>query len=299
MALSIAEYLGQRVDGTNEIQPAVGNENCPFMAAPCSKIKELNKPICSVRKNNGDIWIVCKHRLCATLKNVPLVFHQRRVLISIAKRIWGNNVEPHDIFVKREVRIPVVGTSNYNADYIMINRSERLYDCPKKIVLEMQGGGETSNTGRITNLVNLWENNPFRTNADLASPLSGVGTIETNAWRRQQEQFIIKGNIAMQTGGAIVFCVGKTLYDYLYQRVQSANLRNLENNNWTLCLIGFTPDEDNQDQQSLNFHIDNSRILFTNYISFVQTLINQGDPYPEMFLGEFDNLANTDRITIL
>ena len=46
------------------------------------------------------------------------------------------------------------------------------------MVLEMQGGGETSNTGKITNLLNSWAANPDRTNAMLRAETE-ASTLET------------------------------------------------------------------------------------------------------------------------
>lgn len=290
MAVSIAEYLGQRVDGPDVIYPVDGPAKCPFMEANCTKISGKNKPICSVRKPNGDVWIVCKHRLCATLKNVPLNFHQKKVLLAVAKTIWGEDIEAKDIKVRREVRMPVTDKSKYNADYIMVNTAPKKYNCPTRVVLEMQGGGETSNTGHITKVVKLWEENPLRNNKDLSANVPKAGTIETNAWRRQQEQFIIKGNIASQTGGGIVFCVGQPLYDYLHKRVKDKGLNDLRAHNWSLCIIGFKERAPIAEQKSIDFEIDPNRILFTNYVTFVQTLINQGKPFPEMFEGNFDEI---------
>ncbi len=293
MGVKIAEYLGLNVDSSNSIMPVVDSANCPFMNAPCSKLQQGNKPICSVRKTNGDLWLVCKNRLCATLKAVPLNEYQKGVLLSVAKKIWGDSVLENEVLIKREVSIPVVAKSKYKADYIMIYDSNVQINCSKRVVLEMQGGGETSNTGHITYHVNSWEANQSRTNEMLSMNIPSASPIETNAWRRQQEQFITKGNIAVQTGGSIVFCVGKPLYDYLYQRIQTHPLNNLKNHNWTLCLIGFKENPIPILGDPIKYIIDDERVLFTNYQSFVQYLTNQGEPHPEMFRGKFENLLGS------
>ena len=212
MGVSIAEYFGQRTDiSSTVIQPVTANsrvKKCPFMDKNCAKISKRLKPVCSVRKHNGDIWIVCRDRLCSTNKTIPLIGYQKNMLLGIAKEVFSSEVEKENIFIKREVRIPVVGSSNYNADYVMsIQKYKGELRGPKNVVLEMQGGGETSNTGSITRHIDVWEALKNKTNSFLSQDVN-AGTIETNAWRRQQEQFIIKGNIASQTGGGIVFCVG-------------------------------------------------------------------------------------------
>jgi hypothetical protein len=295
MGVSIAEYFGQRTDvSTPIIQPVTSasqDKKCPFMDKDCAKVSKGLKPVCSVRKHNGDIWIVCRDRLCSTNKNIPLTDYQKNVLLTIAREVFSPDIQKEQIFIKREESIPVVGSSSYSADYIMsIKNFPGELRGPKNVVLEMQGGGETSNTGHITRHIDTWENQQNRTNAFLSQTVN-AGTIETNAWRRQQEQFIIKGNIASQTGGAIVFCVGSPLYDYLWQRVSTARLNDLRHHNWSMCLICFEEDRGTPPQSgSIPLKINSTKELFTNYITFVQTLINQGDPYPAMFAGTFETL---------
>lgn len=295
MGVSIAEYFGQRTDVlTPVIKPVTrtsASKKCPFMDKDCAKVSKGLKPVCSVRKRNGDIWIVCRDRLCSTNKGIPLIEYQKNRLLVIAREVFSPAIQKEHILIKREANIPVVGSSNYHADYIMsVKNFPGELRGPKNVVLEMQGGGETSNTGHITNHINTWESRQNRTNAFLSQEVN-AGTIETNAWRRQQEQFIIKGNIASQTGGAIVFCVGSPLYDYLWQRVNTARLNDLRHHNWSMCLICFEEDQGNQPQPGqIPLKINSSKVLFTNYITFVQTLINQGEPYPAMFAGTFETL---------
>jgi hypothetical protein len=156
----------------------------------------------------------------------------------------------------------------------------------------MQGGGETSDTGRLTQHVNAWEQNTKKTNAELRIVVDKVGTLETNAWRRQQEQFLVKGNVSFQTGGRIVFCVGTLLYDYLIERVKNANLRNLRAFNWSLALLAFMEDPAPPKKPGpIPLVMDPKRQLFTNYPTFVQVLTNQGDPNPDMFRGDFVDLS--------
>ena len=295
MGVSIAEYFGQRTDVlTPIILPATADsrvKKCPFMDKECAKISKGLKPVCSVRKRNGDIWIVCRDRLCSTNKTIPLTNYQKNMLLGIAKEVFSPEIEKEHIFIKREVRIPVVGSSSYNADYIMsIQQFKGELRGPKNVVLEMQGGGETSNTGAITRHIETWEAQKNKTNTFLSQDVE-AGTIETNAWRRQQEQFIIKGNIASQTGGGIVFCVGSPLYDYLWQRVSTARLNDLRHHNWSMCLICIDEDKSKPPKPGpIPLKINTDKALFTNYITFVQTLINQGEPYPAMFAGTFETL---------
>lgn len=299
MPVVIAEYLGQRtdVDDVEIIPVEEGSEvQCPYMHGNCSKVKKKLKPVCSVRKTDGTVWITCQHRLCATI-NGPLTDHQSGVLLDIARTVFHDSVRADEVCVRREVRMAVNDGTDYNADYIMtLTSGKSSFPGPDRFVLEMQGGGETSQTGRITNHVKLWEMATPRSNELLRQPIA-AGTIETNAWRRQQEQFIVKGNISMKTwkGYGIVFCVGAPLFDYLKNKLVDANLPNLRSFNWTLALIGFSESSEEEKQSGpLPYRVDNERLLFTNYQTFVQALINQGEPSLDAFSGIFMNLVGEE-----
>jgi hypothetical protein len=290
MPVHIAEYLGQRTDTDGEnILVAQKGDRCPFMDHPCTKLLRDNKPVCTVRQNNGVPWIVCADRLCSTKSNIRLNEYQRNVLLEVAKAVFGQNINSDDVLIRREVAIPVVENSTYHADYIMIyNGNSRDSNGPIQVVLEMQGGGETSNTGHITRLISDWENEPIQRNELLRKPVNAA-PIVTNAWRRQQEQFLIKGNVAEQTGGGIVFCVGEPLFDYLWSRVSERRLSDLRSDYWTLALLAFRENTD-VTAVSLKYEIHPEKQLFTNYRNFVNALITQGAPNRQMFTGQFESL---------
>lgn len=303
MATSVAEYYGQRTDIDTPIISPMERPNddallptCPFTDGnPCKKIKSKNEPVCSVRRSNGTLWISCSDRLCATKNDINLCPHQISILMDIAKHIFSPTVTPADICVKREVRLTVTGDTDYNADYIICTRNGRSpFSGPDRLILEMQGGGETTDTGKQTRHIRNWKSREDRDNAFLRTP-TGASTLETNAWRRQQEQFIVKGNIAMKTwkGYGIAFCVGTLLYDYLHNKIQHAHLPNLRLHNWTLALIAIKEDTTQPPQPGpIPLCVDETRMLFTNYQTFVQALINQGEPSPEAFRGDFRDLNN-------
>ncbi len=297
MPVAVAEYLGQRTDVDQPIiLPVQANETplCPFMANPCTKVQQGSKPVCAVRKTNGEVWLVCRHRLCATLKKPTLSNYQRDILQEVAATIFAADVRPDEVFVRREVPVPITKRKAFSADFVMqLYTTRSLTRGPKRVILEMQGGGETSNTGRLTRHIIQWEQSEPN-NALLAKYISGVGTIEGNAWRRQQEQFLLKGSVALRTGDGIVFCVGAPLYDYLWDRIRNANLRDMRDYSWSLALIGYSEDKSRgKTSGAIPYRIDPKRTLFTDYLSFVNHLINQGEPHPEIFTGLFDSLANT------
>lgn len=302
MAVSVAEYLGVSVDAPVTIKPQLVNKEhrptlpCPFRNGVCDKARRGNKPVCSVRNKEGVLWIVCPHRLCATQpKSSKLTGYQSDVLFQVAQCIYGEHVQKSSVVVKREESIFVTDSSNYSADYVMWLASPKPTERP--VVLEMQGGGETTNTGKLTKHVARWEEMEEPTNVFLAKQVTSVGTLETNAWRRQQEQFLIKGNVAMQSGGKMVFCVGNLIYDYLMPRLQQVNLIDLRKANWTLALLPIKEASGAEGavhggQYSLPLVIDSERAMFTNYNSFVQALTNQSSPDDSIFSGDFTTLDN-------
>lgn len=310
MSISVAEYLGQRTDvDTPIIKPAKfplkgssheSKQNncalCPFTNGNiCKKLNSGYEPVCSVRKTDGTLWINCSDRLCATKKDLPLSVYQSSTLLQVAKHIFSSTVLPEDVCVKREERLNVMEGTNYNADYIITVRNGHTpYSGPDRLVLEMQGGGETTNTGLQTHHIKEWRALSTQSNAFLRQE-TGASTLETNAWRRQQEQFIVKGNIAMKTwkGYGIAFCVGTLLYDYLMGKLATANLPNLHDYNWTLALVTFKEDLTHPPSPgAIPLIVDENRLLFTNYQTFVQALINQGNPSINAFCGDFINLNN-------
>lgn len=298
MGVSVAEYLGQRTDVDNPvIHPILTSAPCPFSSGnTCMKTGRGKNPVCSVRKEDGTFWIVCENRLCTTKKDLPLCPHQQRILLDIARHIFDPSVTMDRVHVKREERLCVSDSTKYKADYIMtLDNGLSSFPGPDRIIVEMQGGGETSGTEKLTEIVNRWKAGPHFVNADLRE-LSGASTLETNAWRRQQEQFIVKGNIAMQTwkGFGMAFCVGTLLYDYLAGKIDFTTLPDLRTHNWTLAIIGIKEDTSSPPTPGpVPLVVDESRLIYTNYQTFVHALINQGLPSPDAFRGDFVTLNNT------
>ena len=77
------------------------------------------------------------------------------------------------------------------------------------------------------------------------------------------------------------------------ERLSSANLPDLREYNWTLALIAIREDKSKPVVDGpIPLEVDKDRILYTNYQTFVQALINQGEPSLDAFAGEFVNLNN-------
>ena len=312
MAVIVAEYLGIRTDqGFTVSVPAISkNSNnqdkpalsCPFKNSHCDKAKRGDKPVCSVRNvKTQELWIVCSHRLCATHKGtakrpIALNEHQKTVLHNVAKEIFDPEITRQEVLVKREVAIPVSPDSDYSADYVMWRRNPKInagYNADRPVVLEMQGGGETTSTGDLTKHITHWEQGLVA----LTEPVNKTAPLVTNAWRRQQEQFLVKGNAAMLTGGRIVFCVGPMIYQYLLPRLQATTIfPDLKNANWTLALLTFVEDKSDNAfipacaPQSIPLKIDSEQSLFTNYSFFIQAITNQGTACNSLFAEPFEDL---------
>jgi hypothetical protein len=310
MTVSVAEYLGVNVSTGRSINPnKLGKGSsipCPFREGSCDKIIKGNKPICSVRDGSDQIWIVCEHRLCATSpKRAALTRYQTDVLMSIANTIWAVDIDPTDVAVRREVPVRTTGRSPSSADYVMIPtpslRSRYHSAAIGPVVLEMQGGGETTNTGALTKQIEFWEQLEDASSrvSELTRPVSSVGTLETNAWRRQQEQFLYKGSVAVNSFGRLVFVVGAKLYDYLLNNLAGTVMKNLSGANWTLALIGISESQDESGfgtADSIRLAVDSDRLLFTSYMDFVQALTRQGGIDPDLFRGDFTDLSGQNII---
>ena len=313
MATIVAEYLGRRTDVGEQISPVVlkTNVECPFKnRGYCTKVQKGYEPVCSVRRvstkrnrlpieNEKELWIVCPDRLCSTKKDLLLCDHQKKMLADIASYVFVGHNGPKEVCVKREVDLNVFGSTakeSYHADYIMAAADTHIRTPgPNKLVLEMQGGGETSGTEELTKVVKEWRKNPDE--LGLLTKSSSANPLPANAWRRQQEQFLVKGDVAMKTwrGLGIAFCVGTILFDYIMRKVNVGTIPNLRGHCWTLCLMGIKEDKSEDPVPGpIPLKVDESRILYTNYQSFVQALINRGEPTTDAFIGEFLNLDNED-----
>jgi hypothetical protein len=165
--------------------------------------------------------------------------------------------------------------------------SNNLHPRFKPVILEMQGGGETSNTKAMSNHVKDWERG---LDLSLTSPMP-ISSIETNAWRRQQEQFLIKGSVATRSNGKLVFVVGARLFDKLMSNLTSAPTSIDVEGGWTLAVLGLVEKPDGVGTEfSIRLGIDPNRSLFTDYGAFARALTDQGQYDPELFIGSYVTL---------
>lgn len=303
MGITIAEYLGQRTDAVQKISP-VGETvvpKCAFADIPCSKLNSKPdplKPVCSL-KRNGELWISCRDRLCSSTGDT-LTSYQRSILVQIAKEIYGSGIAEDNIIYKKETALKIKGTrSSYHADYLLSTKDwTKPNPAPDCVIVEMQGGGETSNTGKITRHIERWESSSPRTNEYLVGDLAGVGMIATNAWRRQQEQLLVKGGIASQSGKGFVICTGTILYDYINSRLKLNKMRDERNTNWNFAWLIFKEQESATPKAGpIPLVIDSSKSLFTQFHRISSKLINQSGPLQEPFIGEYKLLNGSGTYT--
>lgn len=305
MPLSIAEYLGQRtdVDYPNILPSALGGTpvpTCPFSGGPCTKLasSKPNHPVCSVRRN-GEIFIVCSNRLIPAQARTITPSHMES-LRSIASHIFPG-ISPRDIGFKRQI-----GVAGLFLDYILVAQNAPQTVFPTRIILEVQGGGETSSTGTITRHINEWASHNSPNNAFLSEQLSteylrnqcegmkqnAPGIIPNNAWKRQLDQIVKKTPIAKRFSGGFVLVVGQILYEYITSK--SIPIHRSYFSGWEIAIIGV---EENISLITSPGAVPITTVSASTFMSFEDFIAAiQGFQVPEdvsdPFIGSYATLTN-------
>lgn len=290
MGLRVTEYLGIPVEKSKKIEPAGAGAKCPFANIECSKISQRTnskKPVCSVRKPNGRLWIVCRDRLCSS-KGADLNQYQKNILHKIAQAVFNTNLELGQIIYKKEVSFKLNGSKKARADYILgvtkdvkIKRNEGY---PRKFIIEMQGGGSTSSTGTMTRHIDSWEKNSNRLPNELHIEL-GIGSIENDSWKRQLDQILIKGHIAVQSGYGFILCVGMALFEYMDTRL-NLNQVIMEEGRPDFVILPMI-ESYNQQTDKIDFTVAEKNIIYTSFHNFTNLITQQGEPQGEQFGGDY------------
>lgn len=299
MAVIVAEYLGKRTDSTVQIEPIPipfqhPVPDCPFNKLPCKKMNketEANFPICSLRRN-GELYIVCEHRLVSTSgeQDLPLSPYQAKMLLTLAKEVFYANIALDQVLYKSEVRMK----SKSKADYMLSVTPDVLKTYgPRRLIVEMQGGGETSNTGTMTRHLEKWSTLEKPTNRFLSSPLPHVGLIQTNAWRRLQEQIFAKASVAALSGYGFVACIGTILFDSVTRKIDGLyDIQVSRDEQWDVAIITYCEDKEGQMiGETIPLRIDQSRTIYTTYEKLVAKLVSRGLPDLEAFEGTWRKLS--------
>jgi len=312
MPISIAEYLGQRTDvPLPDIIPSVRGgaivPTCPFSGGPCIKLEHNPplQPVCSVRVHGagftGQPFIVCSNRLIPA-QAATLSPSHTAALASVAQTIFPG-VNPGEVGFQRQIGVNIA-PSRLVIDYILqVNPAVVFTGGPSRVILEIQGGGETSNTGTITRYVDDWTRKNSPTNNFLAEQLSTKylrqhlaiqkvnvpGIIPNNAWKRQLEQILKKAYIARQFNGAFALVTGDVLHDYIKRSVPLANPHFA---GWEVALLGVSEVPSSLPGPIPITHV--SRVSFMTLDAFVAALQNLTLPpqLPNPFKGTYTTLSN-------
>ncbi len=227
MPVSIAEYLGQRTDvDFPEIKPVspetAANAICPFTSIACSKVSGRKRypPVCSVR-DQGKIFPVCPDRLLPS--RMRIVSPASAELLTEIGKILFPEAMPTEIGYRKGVGIRTEqgegDLKTVHVDYSIVSRAKQ-GPSPSRVLVDIQGGGETSNTGGLSRLVKNWQDSDPPYNSILRSSVGQVGTIPNNAWKRRLEQLMRKSLLARQSGGAYCLAMGEVLYDYVINQLR-------------------------------------------------------------------------------
>ena len=291
MPVSIGEYLAQRTDvDTPSITPTSLNPRviptCPFMGKGCSKIKKRQHPICSMRALNGKPWIVCTDRLIPAQTNTITPYHIA-ALNSVAQTLFPN-VYTGEIGYRRQVSMAVGKGKRVVLDYVLDARSAG-HPGQNKVILEIQGGGETSSTGAMTRHVATWASERSPNNAMLRQNLQKVGIIPNNAWKRQLEQIGRKYAVAKRFGGTLALVMGEVFFEYV---------RNLFPQDcpyfpeWEIAFVSLS---ETASGQSGPIPIDRvSEAIFMTFENFISAVIGNYQ-LPEKMSDPFDGVYTTFR----
>ncbi|HBE20520.1 MAG TPA: hypothetical protein DDW51_23640 [Cyanobacteria bacterium UBA11367] len=278
MAVKIIEFLGMNANEINSSDPRLANKLCPYINKTCKKIDRYGqqKPMCVVESKGGLPLIVCEHRLLSTDMENPTSY-QRSRLLEISKVVFEDGIAAQDIEYKYEVTTKL----RQRADFIL--RDKRNGDA---CILEIQGGGETSSTKILSDHITRWENGenvrlddfPFRVTktGKKATP----GLIPANAWRRLQEQLIVKGGICISSEKKFVAAMGKTIYLHLLGKLPLVeNLKRQKSGAWNCAFISYKITEG----VTIDFEIDLDNILYLDLKELINRLIEYGEKDEELF----------------
>lgn len=306
MAVRIAEYLGQKTDSDTPIIPSpipIEGERhlsprCPFNDNPCTKMKlerNANHPICSLRKSNGAYYIVCNNRLISTDVS-KITSYQIEMLLRTAQSVFNPAILPHQIGYKSEVRIRTSDSNRgtHTADFVLAVVDPSLVTMgPRRLIVEVQGGGETNATGSITRLVEQWlvHENPSNM---ILSESSNAGTIETNAWRRLQEQLFAKATTAQKSGYGFAALIGGVIIDYIERMLPGLKsiAINPEDSGWNVAFIVFKEEKSKIPSQNyIELVVDKERCIYTTLELLFSEMAKRGQIDQNAFTGEFTTLT--------
>jgi hypothetical protein len=278
MAVKIIELLSMNTHGLSPSDSRLTKKFCPYIGQTCKKInRELEqKPMYTVESSGGVPLIVCEHRLLSTMMQNPTSY-QRSRLLEIAKVVFEDDIEPHNVEYKYEVTTKLRQRANF------ILRDKRNGDA---CILEIQGGGETSSTKILSDHVTKWENGEdvgldnFPVRVTKSGRLATPGLIPANAWRRLQEQIIVKGGICVSSDKKFVAAIGNTIYLRLLEKLPLVEtMKRLKSGFWNCAFIPYQISKG----EVIDFYIDVDNILYLDLKELITSLIEYGVRDDELF----------------
>jgi hypothetical protein len=289
MPVSVGEYLAQRTDvdspqiTPSSLRPRV-IPTCPFMGQGCSKIKKHQHPVCSMRASTGKPWIVCTDRLIPARTNTLTPYHIA-ALSSVAEALFPG-IYTGDVGYRRQVSVKVGKRTKVVLDYVLDARAG-ISSGRSKVILEIQGGGETSATGTMTNHVRSWSLEKPPTNAFLRKNLPKVGIIPNNAWKRQLEQIGRKYAVTQRFGGAFALVMGEVFYEYVRHLFPQNCSYSPE---WEIALVSLAESPSAQPGPIPIDHV--ADVIFLTFDNFIDAAI-RNYPLPEQMSDPFDGIFTT------
>ena len=206
----------------------------------------------------------------------PTSYQQSR-LLEISQVVFEDGIEPQDV----EYRYEVTTKLRQRADFIL--RDKRNGDA---CILEIQGGGETSSTKILSDHVTKWENgeavglDDFPIRVTRSGRLATPGLIPANAWRRLQEQIIVKGGICVSSNKKFVAAIGKTIYLRLLEKLPLIDtMKRSKSGAWNCAFIPYEISKG----EAIDFYIDLDNILYLDLKELVTSLIEYGVRDDELF----------------
>lgn len=167
-------------------------------------------------------------------------------------------------------------------DYILCTRDKQEKG-RSQAILEIQGGGESSATGKITRHVEEWAAKKG-TNSMLREPITGPGIIPNNAWKRQLEQIFRKVPIARRFGAGFALVMGEVLYDYVTKILE---VEGSYADDWEIALFSVAENKGTQPGPLAITSVAEARFLsFNTFIEAIRSFplpVDLSDPFLETF----------------
>jgi hypothetical protein len=258
------------------------------MGQTCSKLdgKKSYHPVCVLRSADGRPWIVCTDRLIPSRSNTNTP-HHTAILGGVAQILFPH-ANVRDIGYKPQQGIQLGPKNTVFLDYSLRTRTPQKTG-RSKVVLEIQGGGESSATGEVTRHVATWATMNAPTNGFLRENFKQVGIIPNNAWKRQLEQIFRKTAICRRFDAGFALVMGDVLYDYV-TNILGAGEQYFDN--WEISLISIA---ERASDMAGSIPIDQvNRSSFFSFDAFIEAMKNfpLPDTMPNPFNGHFTTITN-------